>query len=124
MTLTKQPRLESGGMTEWMPIETAPKDGSVIVLARWVAHPLQPTLPLTMSWITKGCWSLKFKNWSDGLEPSGLNKPTHWIKLSPPKRTQKEETDAAIYNYAFGKYIAEYLSNELKEAIEGVPNEH
>jgi hypothetical protein len=68
----------------WQPIETAPKDGSEIVL--WCAK--------SKSLIVKCCWSVirgKWVEWAiDGfdyldwcpLEPH--DKPTHWLRIIPP----------------------------------------
>lgn len=69
-------------MSEWQPIETAPKEGRM-VLAKYVGHHDHPT---TLWWLTLGQWSWKYGNWNDGIEPCGLADPTHWMPLpEPPK---------------------------------------
>lgn len=63
----------------WRPISEAPKDGSSMLLAKIVGHPDHPS---ALWWATRGHWSEKWKNWNDGLEPSGLADPTHFLPLS------------------------------------------
>jgi hypothetical protein len=76
----------------WQPIETAPRDGERIVLAKYDwAHGLSAFGPSDVQiyglwWMTVGYWSDKWLNWNDGIEPSGLASPTHWMPLpEPPK---------------------------------------
>lgn len=64
---------------EWRLIETAPKDGTPLILSKWAGHTEHPTALL---WITRGHWSTKWSNWSDGIEPCGLADPTHWMLQS------------------------------------------
>jgi len=74
---------------QWQPIETAPKDGTKILLAK-----IRPTdgieslgiapQPPHIWWAIYGYWSDKWGNWNDGVEPSGLASPTHWMRLSEP----------------------------------------
>lgn len=61
------------------PIEEAPKDGTQLLLMKIVGHPDHPT---ALWWVCKGHWSDKWSNWNDGIEPSGLAGPTHFIPLS------------------------------------------
>jgi hypothetical protein len=65
-------------MIEWQPIETAPKDGTLILLYRDGHHVL-------------GCWR-EDGYWSDdielffGTEYARENVPSHWMPLpEPPK---------------------------------------
>jgi len=60
------------------PIDKAPKDGTRMLLMKIVGHPIHPT---ALWWATIGHWSLKWKNWNDGIEPSGLADPTHFIPI-------------------------------------------
>lgn len=77
---------------KWQPIETAPRDGTQIVLAKYDwAHGLGAMFPRIddelmygLWWLTVGYWSDKWLNWNDGIEPSGLASPTHWMALPPP----------------------------------------
>lgn len=62
----------------WRSIETAPKDGTRILLGKIVGHPDHPT---ALWWATMGYWSDRWNNWNDGIEPSGLADPTHWMHL-------------------------------------------
>ena len=60
---------------EWQPIETAPKDGSFILLAT----------PKCL--IADGFWSLVYRVWS---WPYVMVEPTHWMPLpTPPKRSME-----------------------------------
>ena len=62
-------------MGEWQPIETAPKDGSFILLATPKGR------------IADGSWSLVYKVWS---WPYVMVEPTHWMPLpTPPKRNME-----------------------------------
>ena len=72
-------------MTNWQPIETAPKDGEQIVLAKygWV-YPQTGGKKFVLWWLCDGHWSSRFENWNDGIEPSGLAGPTHWMPLPEP----------------------------------------
>lgn len=63
---------------EWRPIESAPRDGSRMLLALCDSGHVY--------WCVSGVWSKRFKNWNDGMEPAGLADPTHWMPLpAPPK---------------------------------------
>ncbi len=65
-------------MTEWQPIETAPKDGKEVDL--WIDGERHPCC----SW-TGTCWySPHGFAWpTDFDETDGV--PTHWLRISPPK---------------------------------------
>lgn len=81
-----QQRLEGGW--QWQPIETAPKDGTVIL----VNNPIKSysnkkyyKYPVVMAWanryITEGRESYYWKSFNHGYP-----KPTHWMPLpEPPK---------------------------------------
>lgn len=62
----------------WQPIETAPKDGALLLLSA------TPTGPL---WI--GCW------WRDGWYSEGWQSATHWMPLPEPPAIAME-TGTAI----------------------------
>jgi hypothetical protein len=70
--------MERDEMSVWIPIETAPKDGSKILLAKIVGHPAHPT---ALWWAVAGSWSARFNNWNDGIEPAGLAQPNYWSPL-------------------------------------------
>lgn len=57
----------------WQPIETAPKNGTPLLLANGVA-------------ITTGQWSPLSERWCDIWFMQNL-KPTHWMPLPPPPTT-------------------------------------
>lgn len=69
-------------MSEWQPIETAPRDGSEILL--WVGRAWNGRLPFVGSyWFgneTKGFWMNEFYN--GGQVPNFA--PTHWRPLPAP----------------------------------------
>ena len=71
----------------WRPIETAPKDGTKILLGKIAGHPDHPT---ALWWATSGFWSDKWGNWNDGIEPAGLASPTHWQPLPEPPKQEKQ----------------------------------
>lgn len=57
----------------WQPIETAPKDGTV-VLARIPDSDVQQAV----MWSAKeGCWVIQWDHW----KLRGLDAPTHWMRL-------------------------------------------
>lgn len=69
------------------PIETAPNDGSWIVIARFGKN--ESGTEMRMWWISKGCWSEEWGKWWDGIEPSGLNNPTHWMPAPTAPNTER-----------------------------------
>jgi len=85
----------------WMPIETAPKDGTKVLLAKydwssdtgdaafgsadWKQRVFDETRRKYSSWwCCEGRWSERWGNWNDGIEPCGLAGPTHWMPLPAP----------------------------------------
>lgn len=58
---------------EWLPIESAPKDGRDILLYR----------PGWMSSMCVGYWNLTYKIWRAVEGPQFIN-VTHWTPLPPP----------------------------------------
>ena len=100
-TLTELTELRAA-MT-WQPIETAPKDGTKILLSKFGYHNDAGDEPVgteewsrrvwdntrrkfSLWWCVAGHWSVQWNNWNDGVEPSGLAGPTHWMPLpTPPK---------------------------------------
>lgn len=66
--------------TEWKPIDDAPRDGQKIILAKFGSTQSKPYIHIF--WASLGSWSTRFENWNDGVEPSGLAGPTHFLDLS------------------------------------------
>lgn len=68
---------------DWQPIDTAPKDGTKLLLARYVGNPLHDS---ALWWMAAGAWSEKYQNWNDTNTPDAFVCPTHWMPLpEPPK---------------------------------------
>lgn len=92
-----------GPVSPWRPIDTAPRDGTKILLCRyalltdvsdlpvdakaagWAERLFDPNAPKVWHccWVSGGFWSSKWDNWNDGVEPCGLRQPTHWMPLPP-----------------------------------------
>lgn len=70
----------------WRPIETAPKDGTRILLIKvgWDTYEGRLGHTNYVWWGVIGYWSEEWGNWNDGVEPSGLADPTHWMPLPEP----------------------------------------
>lgn len=64
-------------MGDWQPIETAPKDGTPMLLTYWNDQ-TQDTLP-----VTSGFWSRLSDRWWSEISQKGC-KPTHWMPLPLP----------------------------------------
>lgn len=80
----------------WQPIETAPKDGTRILVARigatgGVQHLGIEATPVHVMWACVGYWSAKWNNWNDGFEPCGLAGPNYWQPLPPPPAITNQE---------------------------------
>jgi hypothetical protein len=73
-------------MPDWQPIETAPKDGTPVVL---FTHPTEN--PVVGYWIDLQMYDFPFTGWTTGWKTSsGYNadwdevyNPTHWLPLLP-----------------------------------------
>jgi hypothetical protein len=63
------------GWPEWLSIESAPKDGTEILV--WDGE----------TWYVVD-WEID--NWFDGLDSLPRN-PTHWMRLPPPPTTECEQ---------------------------------
>ena len=89
----KEPR-----MSDWQPIETAPKDGARIILAKII--PADEDREAAVWWACAGRWQpervlsgtgghiRRQAQWTDGVD--NLGEPTHWMPLpAPPKAAEK-----------------------------------
>ena len=69
--------------TLWQPIETVPKDGRRVLLAKYVratnVHTGEPYWRNV--WITEDGWNADEDQWSDD---GGESQPTHWQPLPEP----------------------------------------
>ena len=77
-------------MSEWQPIETAPKDGVVVILGRWMdefgfvhgyGHFEGRPSAFVSGWITHG--------FDPVMSNLGLASPTHWMPLPPPPEAER-----------------------------------
>lgn len=75
-------------MTDWQPIETAPKDGTLILAYERPELPFSPHdrnvpnfPPIDVMWWHGGCWV-------DGYEV-GLRLPSHWMPIPPIPKDAK-----------------------------------
>lgn len=72
-------------MSEWQSIESAPRDGTRVLLCEIVQCPVK------RYWVTEGWYSVEHKGWweanIDPLDYVGRQcYPTHWMPLpEPPK---------------------------------------
>lgn len=67
--------------TVWLPIETAPHDGTVIIVGK--------ASGAVMAWASNAYWFDReyddrgqYCGWTDGFDT--LSHPTHWMPLPPP----------------------------------------
>lgn len=74
-------------MSEWQPIESAPRDGTVVILYRPLAHKThdpQITIRRTLS-NDRGCWPATVPKGRDGKNfTEGSCYATHWMPLPEP----------------------------------------
>lgn len=73
---------------KWNPIDTAPKDGTKILLAKIAPIEGVPEFgleghPTQVWWCCLGWWSDTWNKWFDGVEPSGLAGPNYWMPVPP-----------------------------------------
>lgn len=59
---------------EWRPIESAPKDGTVLML--WI--------PEYKYGVAFGYWSETLKEWLDDEDGCAIKEPSHWMPLPAP----------------------------------------
>jgi hypothetical protein len=68
-------------MSEWQPIETAPMDGTLILL--WPYIDFGAPGEKDFSYVAAGFFSDEWENWYD-LNSQELFNPTHWMTLPVP----------------------------------------
>ena len=67
---------------EWQPIETAPKDGTVVLV--WYNNGIKDHSPLS-SHVRKAAWIDDAEFWQiDGVGGNIEHIPTHWMPLPNP----------------------------------------
>jgi hypothetical protein len=68
-------------MTQWQPIESAPKSGQVRIILGFAADEEGYTLPSR-----EGYWNATLRRWVSTLDPSWAQSPipTHWMPLPDP----------------------------------------
>lgn len=77
---------------EWQPIETAPKDGT-------------PVLVATAFWVRDAYWSHAFEGWYSNH--SAVPPPTHWMPLPPPPADMENTTQMGVIVAALKSMTAE-----------------
>lgn len=86
--------------SEWMPIETAPKDGTRIIAALFAPHfelsdPVIGGIPesrrtgWSFAWASRAEWCKDRNRWHDGLET--LAAPNFWMPVIPPAAPQQKQ---------------------------------
>ena len=63
---------------QWQPIETAPKDGTSVLVCRVNTKPEAAVQPIRTDW-----WSNHYEQW---MKSNAYSQPTHWMPLPPPPR--------------------------------------
>ena len=75
--------------SEWQPIETAPKDGTLLLL---IMVGFEPAVGAYYShgwdYQTEDCFA-EYDHWLAYLENRGVWKPTHWMPLPTPPTNPK-----------------------------------
>lgn len=66
---------------KWLPIETAPKDGTHVLV--FIGNPKHPGVSVYEVWWDTTCYS-----WVDDTEWRGLRYVTHWMPLPDPPTDQ------------------------------------
>jgi len=117
---------------EWQPIETAPMDGTRILLSRiapvvdtdgldygsdeWKERMFAGTpTKIHLWWATAGFWSTKWGNWNDGIEPSGLADPTHWMPLPVAPTPEQNDDASASKRWVSGRQILNHYASPSEE---------
>lgn len=59
---------------KWKPIDTAPKDGTYVLVGQWMVDYEGPYFRMGVSW-----WSEQW-GWGGNVP----DEPTHWMPLPPP----------------------------------------
>lgn len=70
---------------EWQPIETAPKDGTAILIWDTYVHDL--SMPVVGSWVENTDYGGEFE-WEHWKSGGVLYNPTHWMPLPTPPKEQ------------------------------------
>lgn len=67
---------------DWQLIETAPKDGTVVLFTYWGAD-ADPRFHGSMP-VVSGYWSMLSEDWYSPFSSTGRLRPTHWMPLPEP----------------------------------------
>lgn len=79
-------------MTEWQPIETAPKDGTRVDL--WVEVSLLGAGRETDCYWDRGAWFIPANNYGDGCSTYDGQMPTHWMPIPEPPLSRNQNEGA------------------------------
>ncbi len=72
-------------MSEWQPIETAPKDGTDVLIG-WFELPGQKSMTIVFWHSFRKAWCNTWTLFS----ANAVSQPTHWMPLpEPPQETKK-----------------------------------
>lgn len=65
-------------MSEWKPIESAPRDGRAVLLDN----------PIWLTRVVRGAWDKGMMEWRVDSYGRPANKPKYWMPLPPPPEVE------------------------------------